>query len=94
MKTENRTQIFDIYYMSIDVEVREQLPAMDAPTWVSNLGGGLGLFLGISFFDIAIWAYKQAIWCCKILRKRFKGKQECGDVELEENGCHNTTEED
>ena len=44
---------FAIYFNSLDYTVIDQIPKMNGLDLISNIGGNLGLFIGISFLSLA-----------------------------------------
>ena len=57
---DNRTMLF-FNYPSMDVEVSQKVKILDASSFISAVGGNLGLFIGFSFLDTLFAAYK---WFC------------------------------
>ena len=53
----NRTIVFFNYH-SMDVEVSQKVQILDASSFISAVGGNLGLFIGFSFLDTFFAAYK------------------------------------
>ncbi len=43
---------FNIFYPSLDYTVIDQIPKMDLYDFISNIGGNLSLFIGISFLSL------------------------------------------
>ena len=58
---------FDIYYDSLSYELSSESPKMDVVSFLANVGGNLGLFLGVSVISICeviealieIWIFKR-----------------------------------
>ena len=57
---DNHTNLL-INYPSMDVEVSQKVKILDASSFVSSVGGNLGLFIGFSFLDTFFAMYK---WFC------------------------------
>ena len=57
---DNRTFLF-FNYPSMDVEVSQKVKILNASSFISAVGGNLGLFIGFSFLDTLFAAYK---WFC------------------------------
>ena len=68
----------NIYYSDLNIEISSEMPAMTFITLVSNIGGVLGLFLGMSFlsfvevfelgFEIFLIVYKKLTYREKVFR--------------------------
>ena len=54
-----------VEYSSLDVRVGQQVPLVDKHTFLSEVGGGLGLFLGFSIIETMMVIYRV------ILRKQW-----------------------
>ena len=57
---DNHTNLF-INYPSMDIEVSQKVKILDASSFISSVGGNLGLFIGFSFLDTFFALYK---WFC------------------------------
>ena len=57
---DNHTNLF-INYPSMDIEVSQKVKILDASSFISSVGGNLGLFIGFSFLDTFFAVYK---WFC------------------------------
>ena len=57
---ENRTSLF-INYPIMEVKVSQQVQILDTSSFISSVGGNLGLFIGFSFLDTFFAVYK---WFC------------------------------
>ena len=55
--TDNRTSLF-ISYPNMEVKVSEQVQILDTSSFISSVGGNLGLFIGFSFLDTFFAVYK------------------------------------
>ena len=62
---DNRTILF-FNYPSMDVEVSQKVQILDASSFISAVGGNLGLFIGFSFLDTLFAVYK---WLCNRFTK-------------------------
>ena len=56
----NRTSLF-INYPIMEVKVSQQVQILDTSSFISSVGGNLGLFIGFSFLDTFFAIYK---WFC------------------------------
>ncbi len=45
--------VLTIYFESMTEQVNEELLLFDLPSFVGNIGGSLGLFIGFSYLDFA-----------------------------------------
>ena len=52
-----------IEYQDMKVEVHDEVSMVDFNTFVSNVGGALGLFLGFSIIDTLLYIYSKFL--CK-----------------------------
>ena len=57
---DNRTSLF-FNYPIMEVKVSQQVQILDTSSFISSVGGNLGLFIGFSFLDTFFALYK---WCC------------------------------
>ncbi|XP_059095155.1 uncharacterized protein LOC131889940 [Tigriopus californicus] len=51
----NKTATIYIIYGALNTIMDEEIPVYDSLTIISVVGGSLGLFLGFSFLDMALW---------------------------------------
>ena len=58
--TENRTGLM-VNFPTLDVEVSDKVKILDGSSFISSVGGNLGLFLGFSFLDTLFVVYQ---WLC------------------------------
>ena len=55
--TENRTGVM-VNFPTLDVEVSDKVKILDGCSFISSVGGNLGLFLGFSFLDTLFVIYQ------------------------------------
>ena len=48
-----------MYYTTADVAKYTANKVVDLPTFISAVGGNLGLFLGVSFLGTFFWIYEE-----------------------------------
>ena len=58
-KSMKNEQLMIIEYEDMSVEIHDEVSMVDLNTFVSNVGGALGLFLGFSIIDSLIYIYSQ-----------------------------------
>ena len=56
-EVENTSRLF-LYLKSTDVEVEEEYLLFDLNVFLASIGGSFGLFLGFSFFQVALYGLK------------------------------------
>ena len=56
-KKEHNVRIVQLYYTTTDVKVSRTSLRLDVSTFISNVGGSLGLFIGFSFLGVFYFIY-------------------------------------
>ena len=52
-------QLIVIEYTNMNVDINHEVMMVDFNTFVSNVGGALGLFLGFSIIDMLLYFYNR-----------------------------------
>jgi len=75
--SEENMVFFNIFYANLEYTVIDQIPKMDGFDFISNIGGNLGLFIGISFLSlIELVEFLIEIICIFFKRKITFSKKE------------------
>ena len=61
----NSLRSINVYYDTTDVKISTNSELIDLPTFISNVGGNLGLFVGFSVLGGMFFIYDliAASWC-------------------------------
>ena len=58
-KAQNTSSLF-LYLKTTNVEIEEEYVFYDLNVFLASMGGSLGLFLGFSFYQVALYGLKYA----------------------------------